>query len=152
MSDQPAAIQATFADFRLIKGRKQAQLVLEIPIEEADNALAVLGGIPQPQSDCWVAVARLNGVARQEPKPDKEKQKWDDLKLSMQAGIRCEEPAFWRYCNDCGYNVADAETAANAVRELCDVDSRSGLNNNPEAAELWRDLDRSYQAWLKAAE
>jgi hypothetical protein len=38
-------------------------LVLEIPIEEADNALAVLGGIPQ-QSDCWVAVARLNGVAK----------------------------------------------------------------------------------------
>jgi hypothetical protein len=97
MSDQPAAIQATFADFRLIKGRKQAQLVLEIPIEEADNALAVLGGIPQPQSDCWVAVARLNGVASQSLSLDKEKQKWDDLKLSMQAGIRCEEPAFWRY-------------------------------------------------------
>jgi hypothetical protein len=154
MTDQPAAIQAiqaTFADFRLIKGRKQAQLVLEIPIEEADKALAVLGGIPQPQSDCWVAVARLNGVAKPQPEP-KEKQKWEDLKLSMQAGIRCEEPAFWRYCNDCGYNVTNGETAANAVRELCDVDSRSGLNNNPEAAELWRDLDRSYQAWLKAAE
>jgi hypothetical protein len=151
MTDQPAAIQATFADFRLIKGRKQAQLVLEIPIEEADNALAVLGGIPQPQSDCWVAVARLNGVAKPEPEP-KENRRWEDLKLSMQAGIRCEEKAFWEYCRDCGYNVTNGETAANAVRELCDVDSRSGLNNNPEAAELWRDLDRSYQAWLKAAE
>jgi hypothetical protein len=144
MTDQPAAIRATFADFRLIKGRKQAQLVLEIPIEEADNALAVLGGIPQPQSDCWVAVARLNGVAKPEPK---EKQKWDDLKLSMQAGIRCEEKAFQRY-----FNVKDAESAAEAVRLDCGVDSRSGLNDNPEAAAKWRDLDRSYQAWLRMIE
>jgi hypothetical protein len=50
MSDV-AAIKATFSDFRLIKGRKQAQLVLEVPIEQADNALAALGGIPQPHSD-----------------------------------------------------------------------------------------------------
>jgi hypothetical protein len=34
MTDEPAAVKATFSDFRLIKGRKQAQLVLEIPIEE----------------------------------------------------------------------------------------------------------------------
>jgi hypothetical protein len=149
MTDQPAAIQATFADFRLIKGRKQAQLVLEIPIEEADNALAVLGGIPQPQSDCWVAVARLNGVAKPEPQP-KEKQKWEDLRLSMQAGIRCEEKAFWKYC---GYNnVTSAEAAACVVRELCNIDSRSGLNDNPVAALEWRRFDRQYQAWLKAAE
>jgi hypothetical protein len=144
MTYQPAAIQATFADFRLIKGRKQAQLVLEIPIEEADNALAVLGGIPQPQSDCWVAVARLNGVAKPEPK---EKQKWEDLRLSMQAGIRCEERAFWTFLGaEC------PEDAANVVRARCGVDSRSGLNNNPKAAAKWKDIERSYQAWLKAAE
>jgi hypothetical protein len=148
MTDQPAAIQATFADFRLIKGRKQAQLVLEIPIEEADNALAVLGGIPQPQSDCWVAVARLNGVAKPEPKL-KEKQKWEDLKLSMQAGIRCEEKAFHDYL---GVTRGSAEQAAAEVRNICGVDSRSGLNDNPAAAAKWNDLDRSYQAWLKAAE
>src|SRR4051812_7824397 len=118
MSDQPAALRACFSDFRLIKGRKQAQLVLEIPIEEADNALAVLGGIPQPQSDCWVAVARLNGVAKPEPKPDKEKQRWDDLKLSMQAGIRCNEPAFQRFMREDYGSEAhgdDDEDAANAV-------------------------------------
>jgi hypothetical protein len=154
MTDQPAAIQATFADFRLIKGRKQAQLVLEIPIEEADNALAVLGGIPQPQSDCWVAVARLNGVAKPKPEPT-EQRKWDDLKLSMQAGIRCNEPAFQRFMREVYDSEAhgdDDVDAANAVRHICGVDSRSGLNDNPEAAEAWRDLDRSYQAWLKASE
>jgi hypothetical protein len=154
MTDNATAISATFADFRLIKGRKQAQLVLEIPIEEADNALAVLGGIPQPQSDCWVAVARLNGVAKPELEP-KEKQRWEGLKLSMQAGIRCNEPAFQRFMREVHNSEAhgdDDEDAANAVRHICGVDSRSGLNNNPEAAEQWRQLERSYQAWLKVAE
>lgn len=146
MTDEPAAIQASFADFRLIKGRKQAQIILEIPIEGADAALAALGGIPQPQSDRWVAVARLNGVSKLEPEP-KEKQKWEDLKLSMQAGIRCEEKAFHDYL---GVTRGSAEQAATEVRSICGVNSRSGLNDNPEAAAKWRDLDRSYQAWLKA--
>jgi hypothetical protein len=154
MSDQPAAIQATFADFRLIKGRKQAQLVLEIPIEEADNALAVLGGIPQPQSDCWVAVARLNGVAKPKPEPT-EQRKWDDLKLSMQAGIRCNEPAFRTFLTETetsAFEARSVEDAEQMVRERCEVDSRKELNLDPEAAERWRRLERSYQAWLKAAQ
>lgn len=207
MTDEPAAIRASFSDFRIIKGRKQAQLILEVPIEEADNALAVLGGIPQPQSDCWVAVARLNGKQKTESYGDqlrrvmanqafltegavwvegedsyqyqngdwvpnnpnqkgqypthakrpgpKEKQRWEDLKLSMQAGIRCNEPAFQRFMRE-GYDSEvhgdDDEDAANAVRHICGVNSRSGLNDNPEAAERWRQLERSYQAWLKGAE
>jgi hypothetical protein len=153
MTDEPAAIKATFSDFKLIRTRKLCQLVLEIPIEEADNALATLGGIPQPQSDRWVAVARLNGAAKPEPEP-KEKRRWEDLKLSMQAGIRCEEKAFQKYMRsgESFFNVKDSESAAGAVKLYCGVDSRSGLNDNPTAAKLWKDLDRSYQAWLKVAE
>jgi hypothetical protein len=154
MTDEPAAIKATFSDFRLIKGRKQAQLILEIPIEQADNALDVLGGIPQPQSDCWVAVARLNGVATMEPKP-KEKRKWEDLNLAMQAGVRCNEVAFRKFLTERETSAFEARSVHDAemmVRERCEVDSRKELNLDPEAAERWRQLDRSYQAWLKAAE
>jgi predicted metalloenzyme YecM len=43
-----AVTQGTFADFRLIKGRKVCQIVIEVPIEQADQALAALGGLPQP--------------------------------------------------------------------------------------------------------
>jgi hypothetical protein len=146
MTDNAAAIRATFSDFRLIKGRKQAQLILEVPIEEADNAIAALGGIPQPHSDRWVAVARLNGVEKPEPEP-KEKRRWEDLELSMQAGIRCEELAFQSFLG----SHSSAEAAEN-IRNRCGVGSRSGLNNNPLAAEKWKELDRSYQAWLMAAE
>ncbi len=37
-------ICATFSDFRLVKGRKVCQLVCEVPLEQADAALAALGG------------------------------------------------------------------------------------------------------------
>jgi hypothetical protein len=154
MTDEPAAIKATFSDFRLIKGRKQAQLVLEIPIEEADRALAALGGIPQPQSDHWVAVARLNGVAKSEPEP-KEKRRWEDLKLSMQASIRCNEPAFWKFLESDmrgAGNIQNAEDAAAFVRMFCRIDSRSSLNTNPSAALDWRGIEAQYKAWLRAAE
>jgi hypothetical protein len=144
--DQPAAIQATFSDVKLIRSRKVCQIILEIPLEQADAALSTLGGIPQPHSERWVALARLNGHAP-EPKPDKEKQRWEDLKLSMQAGIRCEEKAFQRYVA-----ANNSNEAAASVRSICGVDSRSGLNDNPVAADRWRALDRSYQAWLKMAE
>jgi hypothetical protein len=152
--DQPAAIQATFSDVKLIRSRKVCQLVLEIPLEQADAALSTLGGIPQPHSERWVALARLNGYAP-EPKPDKEKQRWEDLKLSMQAGIRCSEPAFWEFVRKevrGARDVRDEATAANWLRWLLGIDSRSGLNDNPAAAERWRDLDRSYQAWLQVLE
>jgi hypothetical protein len=178
MTDQPAAIQATFSDVKLIRSRKVCQLVLEIPLEQADAALSTLGGIPQPHSERWVALARLNGVTK--PKPEsskgvtygefaevvenayykthpeeaaKKKRQWEDLKLSMQAGIRCEEPPFWRFLSE-HYKMArpmNADDAAHDVRWLCGVDSRRGLNTDPEAAAKWRDLDRSYQAWLKVA-
>ena len=42
-----AAIKATFSDFKLIKTRKVAQLVMEIPVEQADAALKALGGLHQ---------------------------------------------------------------------------------------------------------
>lgn len=150
MTDEPAAIQATFSDFRIIKGRKQAQLILEIPIEGADAALAALGGIPQPHSERWVGVARLNGVQKPDPEP-KDKRRWEDLKLSMQASIRCGEEAFCEFLREefvC--NPKSADEAAEEVRSICGVASRSGLNDNAEAATKWRGLDSFYQAWLKA--
>lgn len=55
-----AAFEATFTDWRLIKGRKVVQVVLEVPLELADRAYQALGGMPDPAGSVWVAVARLN--------------------------------------------------------------------------------------------
>jgi hypothetical protein len=195
MSDRPAAIQASFADFRLIKGRKTAQIILEIPIEGADAALAALGGIPQPHSERWVGVARLNG-STQPPEPEPKPQfpftnctVWVDgensyqyqngnwvpnsptqkgqypnhinrpepeentTKLSLQAVMRCKEPLFWRFLNTQTVQPVEDETdAAWVVRQLCGVESRSGLNTDPNAAALWRILDAKFLVWKRGME
>jgi hypothetical protein len=142
MTDQ-AVTQGCFSDFRLIKGRKVCQIVIEVPIEQADQALSALGGLPQPATEAWVALARLETTKKPVPiKPD-------NTKLSFEAVMRCKEPAFQAFLreNEAFFNVRDEVTAANAVRMLCGVESRSGLNTDPVAAKLWRRLDASYLRW-----
>jgi hypothetical protein len=192
MTDEPAAIQASFSDFRLIKGRKTAQLILEIPIEGADAALAALGGIPQPHSERWVGVARLNGVAtvplannapltngavwvegensyqyqngdwvpnnpyQSGKRPGdvaKAEPEENNTKLSLQAVMRCKDPLFWRFLNTQTVQPVEDETdAAWVVRQLCGVESRSGLNTDPHAAALWRILDAKFLVWKRGME
>jgi hypothetical protein len=142
----PAAIRGTFSDFRLIKGRKCAQIICEIPIEEADAALSVLGGIPQPASERWIALAPLNITSI---KPQ-QKQRWDDLKLAAQASIRCGEPAFWAFLREGLAEDVSSEThAAHVVRRRCGVESRSALNLDSKAAAKWRELERAFQVWMR---
>jgi predicted metalloenzyme YecM len=133
-----AVTQGTFADFRLIKGRKVCQIVIEVPIEQADQALSALGGLPQPATEAWVALARLETKERVVPlKPD-------NTKLSLEAALRCREPLFQRYME-----VSNEDEAAEAVRKSCGISSRRGLNTDPEAARAWRTLDSQFLAWKR---
>jgi hypothetical protein len=174
MSDEPAALKATFSNLRLIPSRKVCQIWLEIPIEGADAALAALGGIPQPQSDRWVAVARLNNEAKngvtygefaqvvenayykthpEEAAKRTSEPEENNTKLSLQAVMRCKELLFWRFLNTQTVQPVEDETdAAWVVRQLCGVESRSGLNTDPNAAALWRGLDAKFQAWKRGME
>jgi len=61
-----AAFQATYSDWRLIKGRKCVQVVFEVPVEQADQAYQVLGGMPDPSKSVWCAIARMNSGATEE--------------------------------------------------------------------------------------
>ncbi len=58
MSGRNAVIEGSYADFKLVKTRGVAQLVIEIPIERAAEAVAMFG-IPQPGQEIAVAIARL---------------------------------------------------------------------------------------------
>lgn len=59
MTDAPAAVLATFSDLRLVKSRKTAQLVFEVPMEKLKEALDALG-MPDPQGDVWCGIARVH--------------------------------------------------------------------------------------------
>lgn len=53
------AFQAEFVELQQVKTRSVYKIVLEIPAEQADAALDVLGGVPKPGKQVWVGVARL---------------------------------------------------------------------------------------------
>jgi hypothetical protein len=63
-----AAFRASYADWKLIKTRSVVQIILEVPLESADAAYKVLGGMPNFGAEQWMAVARLSPEAKeQEP-------------------------------------------------------------------------------------
>src|SRR5579859_2923411 len=57
-----AVIDGCFADFRLVKTRSICQLVIEIPIERAEEAVQKFG-LPLPGQEIHVAVARLTAAS-----------------------------------------------------------------------------------------
>ena len=140
------AVLATFSDFKIVKGRKVAQLILEVPLEGAQAALVALGGVPQPDSAQWVGIAPVDPDAAQKPA---EKRKGG--KLAQRAGILCGEPAFIRFLHE-RYQVSPStpENAAGYSRAYCGVESRSELDHNEEAATLFAVITDNYRDWMRS--
>ena len=167
----PVIFKAAYADLKVVKTRQVAQFIFEVSLSEADAALEVLGGVPRPDVEVWAAIARLDPKAAQSPpaaqleapaprpngppppglEPAKEHKRFHMLPLSQQAGIRCGDPAFWRYLNEEHFGdggVEDAEAAAIAVRGLCGVTSRADLKSNTDAGVAWARLNRDFEVWM----
>lgn len=169
--DMPAAaFQATFTDWRLVKGRKVVQVVLEIPIEQADQAYQVLGGMPDPGSSVWCAVARLKQESEVMPtattaiprttetapastsEPSARAPKaFREMSYAQQAGILCSDKKFWRFLSEeyCDVNEAiqTEDEAVLVIRGICLVDSRRDIVPGSVAARAWRELVDHYRVW-----
>lgn len=134
MTDE-LAIQGNYADFKLVKTRSVCQLVIEVPIERAEQAIKAFG-IPQPGTEIPVAVARIKPVAKQEsekPKRERSRAEW--------SGIRCCDPV-WREWF--GFPDEDQYQVAIRLREHFGVQSRRELDSNPENAAAWDKLDAAF--------
>lgn len=154
------AFRATFADMKLIKTRQVTQLIFEIPSEEFDVAYEILGGVPIAGKERWFGIAAIKVPQAKEdapakpgqnaPKPDRakpEKRDWRDIQPSQQAGIRCEEPVFAAFLREMYSDEwHEAPDAADCVRLICAVDSRSKLNDGPSRV-IWKQLDDQFQGW-----
>jgi hypothetical protein len=53
------AFKATYSDWKLIKTRGVVQVVMEVPLSEADAAYQILGGMPDFSSERWFGIAPL---------------------------------------------------------------------------------------------
>lgn len=149
------AIAGTYADLKFIRTRSVAQIVVEIPIEEAGRFVAMFG-TPTPSGEIPVALARLNesvGRLEDEPPnavmPKKDKRRFAEKSAAEQSGIRCADESFREYLGVLGYAVVTEEDAARCVRYLCGVPSRANINEeNVVALERWQTLEKRYQDWL----
>ena len=74
---------------------------------------------------------------------------WRELQPAAQAGIRCEDPVFWAFLREkLGWILINtSQGAAEAVRNICCVQSRSELGTNHKARVLWHQLDDHFLAW-----
>lgn len=152
----PEAFRATYSDLKLIKTRKCVQIIFEIPQEDFDAAYEVLGGLPNPAAERWFGIAALRGEmevaqrSRQEdPKLSAGKREWRDISPVQQAGIRCAEPAFSVFLKESYPDDwhESAEDAAECVRMLCRILSRSELATSHKAGVIWKQLDDEFIAW-----
>ena len=142
-----AAFKATYSDFKLIKGRKVVQLVFEVPLEIANEAYEVLGGMPNPGAEVWCAVARPaeDGSANAPTSPRKVA---PDKKMAQRAGILCSDPLFHRFIEHIsGAIIGDEDLAADYVRKYCRVDSRSKIIPGTPAGNQFDELLNRYAGW-----
>lgn len=149
----PAAISGTFSDLKTVKSRSVVQLVIEVPIEQGAAVIEAFG-FPQPGAEIHVAVARLVAAPQtieHEPQADKPRRKFNSLPRSQQAGMRCNEPAFWRFMNErLGQDIKGPDSAAFAVRHLCGVESRAALDG--PGRDAWDDLNARFDVWMNHPE
>ena len=147
-----AAFSGSYCDMRFVKSRKVAQIVVEIPIEQAAAFVAAFGA-PDPAKECPVALARL--VA--EPKQEASKRRFGELPASQQAAMRCNEVGFQKFIvqrlRDAKRPIpddeSDADRAARYVREWCCVDSRSHIKAGRFTGDRWKELDDAYFGWQR---
>lgn len=144
-----AAISGDYTDLKFIRTRKVCQIVVEIPIEQA-GAFVEAFGTPRPDGNVPVALAKLDMKATQSPPADnqpKEKKR----SRAQEAGILCNDARFQAYLREAFPVTMANNSTANAVREICGVNSRSLLDTSEIAATLWDDLRNSYLAWMEVA-
>lgn len=168
-----AVIKATYSDWKLIKTRGVVQMIFEVPLNEADSAYQVVGGMPDAAGERWFAIARLDpekvkgGEANNRrsisepdktppaPAPDQpaRAKSWHDMSPAQQAGMLCAYPAFINFLR-AEYNssiISNADAAVH-VRSLCGVDSRADIDKSSAAQMRWRNLVSQYRAWMKEPE
>lgn len=72
-------------------------------------------------------------------------------KLAMRTAIKCDDVKFRRFLWEKNYIESDtlptSEEAAEAVRLICGVSSRSNIDGNPDAEAKCRKLLTDYEIW-----
>ena len=136
-----AVITGTYSDFKIIKTRQVAQVIVEVPIEHAENVVQVFG-LPKPNEEQWVAIAHI--------RTENVTQNSRATKAIQQAGILCKDASFGAWLRE-KKNLqeiipSDTITITSALKALLGVASRSEMRSNQAALEVWESIYREYKS------
>lgn len=155
--DRPAALRATFSDWRTVKSRKTLQLVFEIPLEQQADALAILGA-PMPDRETWVAIAMLKPDAAPVPPVNPTKSRAardrylaaDEMEQAVaRSAMLAKDLKFQYWLVESGrerQGPVGEEEAARYIRWYCDVESRRFIASDEKAYERFLEIETSYKA------
>ena len=136
-------IQGTYADFKIVKTRSVAQFVVEIPLEQADEAIQMFG-LPKASVEQWVAIAALR-----EQVVVKNQEGAEAIKL---AGMLCNNPEFGVFLRDemrmPEVNPTDNESVAQGLRATLGIKSRTEFHADDDARLAFNRLKGEYDKWL----
>lgn len=177
-----SAFSASYSEWRLVKTRGVVQLIFEVPLHQSDAAYHALGGMPDAAQERWFAIARLNEDRKEAMSDTHKKQttdtppRSDDLpvpdgasipdkpvrrrtpvapekRLAQRAALMCIDPVFQKYlCDNFDLVNCNEEGAANMIRQICDVESRSQILPGSPAANKFDRLYGQFIAWRNAPE
>lgn len=143
-----AVIRATFADWRTVRTRRVLQLVFEIPLEQQQFALSILGA-PMPDRETWAAIALLAEPVGQPEKPK-------DLARSMAARTRYQQADVMERARQragmlpkdqkfrAWLRVTSEDDAAAYIRRACKIASRRDIASNPDAHERFLRVETDF--------
>lgn len=157
-----AAIKGSYAHFQLVPTRKVVKIVIEAPIEQAQQVIDALG-FPGATEEQWLAVAKLDPTRAQDPSDlETRVKRWEDDKISTEqppkpekpkssnriaAVMLCKYPLFWQFLTKTDWVTSSEEGAADYVRKRCGVASRTELDGNKEAATKFWKIHGQFEAW-----
>lgn len=134
-----AMMHGTYADLKIVKTRRVIQMVIEFPIEASKEFTDVFG-MPQPDVEQWVVVARLRqeAIRRNETAS----------RAIQEAGILCKTASFGEWLRDhrgmSEINPSDPNSIADGLRAILGIRSRSELSTDKDALFVWNSLKSAY--------
>lgn len=132
------AINAVYADYRRVKGRKVHQIIMEVPSEMWPEFYKVLGE-PDIETSQWFAIAKMDA---KEPAPTPES---NGVNLTANAAIMLNDSSFQNFLE---YRFPNQQIDYDwALKKLLDIESKKELNTDPAAAIRWRDLRAEFKLW-----
>ena len=135
-------IQGTYADFKIVKTRNVAQMIIEIPLETAQEAINIFG-VPTPSLEQWVAVAVLHSNVVQKNE--------DAVNAIKQAGMLCKSESFGRFLQTKFVSEVlpdQPESIADGLRKVLGIKSRTEFHENDDARIAFNRIKGEYDQWL----